>query len=337
MNFGYVLKRAWEIIWKFKILWIFGILAGCGQASGSGGSNTGFRFSNQDVSPRIQQFFNQLNPAVITTLIILAIIVVIGLVILAILLGTVGRVGLIKGTMKAEQGAQRLTFGELWREGLTYFWRVFGLNLLIGVIIIVTMLIVLLLGIILSIGTLGLFLICLIPLLCVLVPVMWFVSIIIEQANIALVVENLGITDAIKRGWSVFRDNIGNMIVMGLILVVGFSLIGGFIIGLPLLAVAVPAVIGISTGTSDAIRNGLILSGVFFVIYLPFLLLFSGILRSYISSAWTLTYLQLTNKPSPQVIAAPVPPAAPIPPEVPETSAAPESPAAPEEPLPPTG
>jgi len=336
MDFGYVLKRAWEIIWKYKILWIFGILASCGQASGSSGSNSGYRFSANDVSPRIQEFFNQ-NPGITTTLIILGIILAIVVVILAILLGTVGRVGLIRGTVKAEQGADRLTFGELWRDGLTYFWRVFGLNLLLWVIIVIAIILLSLLGVILAIGTLGIFLVCLIPLLCLIVPIMWFISIIIEQANVALVVENLSITQSIERGWKVVRDNVGNMIVMGLILIVGVSLIGGFVIGLPLLVVAIPAVAGIATGTSDAVRNGLILSGLFFIIYLPFLLLFSGILRAYISSAWTLTYLRLTNKPAPQPVMAPLPPVAPMAPEIPESPVAPEPSAPPEPPLPPTG
>jgi hypothetical protein len=336
MDFGYVLKRAWEIIWKFKILWIFGILASCGQASGSSSSNSGYRFSGNDVSPRIQEFFNQ-NPGLTTTLIILGIILAIVLVILAILLGTVGRVGLIRGTVKAEQGADRLTFGELWRDGLTYFWRVFGLNLLLWVIIVIAIILLSLLGIILAIGTLGIFLVCLIPLLCLIVPIMWFISIIVEQANVALVVENLSITQAIERGWKVVRDNVGNMILMGLILIVGVSLIGGFVIGLPILVVAIPAVAGIATGTSDAVRNGLILSGLFFIIYLPLLLLFSGILRAYISSAWTLTYLRLTNKPVPQPAMAPLPPEAPMAPEIPEAPVAPEPPAPPEPPLPPTG
>ncbi len=30
-NFGEVLSRAWQIIWKHKVLWIFGILASCSQ------------------------------------------------------------------------------------------------------------------------------------------------------------------------------------------------------------------------------------------------------------------------------------------------------------------
>lgn len=307
MDFGYVLKRAWQIIWKFKVLWIFGILASCGQASGSGGSNSGYRFSSQDinVSPQIEHFFSQLNPGVIWTLVAIGIIIVLALVVLAILLGTVGRVGLIRGTMKAEQGAERLTFGELWREGLTYFWRVFGLNLLIGLAVFLIILVLGIIAIVLTIGTLGLFILCLLPIICLLIPVMWAVSVIIEQANVALVVENLSIIEAVKRGWKVVWDNIGTMIVMSLILILGVGIIGGAIIGLPLLVVAAPAVVGVTTGTTEAIRNGLIVSGLLFIVYLPFLLVLSGILRAYTSSAWTLTYLRVTNKPSPPQIEAP--------------------------------
>jgi hypothetical protein len=310
MDFGYVLKRGWEIIWKFKVLWIFGILASCGQASGSSASNSGYRFSYHDtnISPQVEQFFNRLNPAIITILAIIAIVVSIVLVILIVLLGTVGKVGLIRGTVKAEQGAERLTFGELWRDGLTYFWRVFGLNLLIGLVIMFALLALFVLGIILTIGTLGIFLVCLIPLLCLLVPVMWVVSVIIEQANVALVVENLSITEAIKRGWQVAWNNIVTMLVMSLILILGVSIIGGVLIGLPLLVVAAPAAVGAATGTTEAIRNGLLVSGLLFIVYLPVLLLLSGILQSYTSSAWTLTYLRLTTKPlQPQVVASVAP------------------------------
>jgi len=330
MDFGYVLKRAWEIIWKFKVLWIFGILASCGHASNSGGSNSGVRFSIEDssVAPQIQQYFNQLNPAIITLLIIVAVIIVIALVVLAILLGTVGRVGLIRGTVKAEQGASKLAFSELWRDGLAYFWRVFGLNLVIGLMILFAILVLGILGVILSIGTLGIFLICLIPLLCLLLPVMWLVSILIEQANVALVVENLDIIAAIKRGWQVFIENIGSMIVMGLILTIGISLIGGLIIGLPLLAVAAPAALAITTGVTENIRNGVILSVVLFLVYLPFLLVLSGILRAYTQSAWTLTFVRLTTKPSPlPVETLPVePPPAPIAEESPPALSSEETP-----------
>ncbi len=310
MDFGYILKRAWQIIWKFKILWVFGILASCGQASNSGGSNSGYRYSieNTNISSQIELWFARLSPGAIALLIVIAILVVLALIVIAILLGTVGRVGLIRGTVKAEQGAERLTFSELWRDGLTYFWRVFGLNLIIGLVIFIAIVLLAILAVVLTVGTLGIFLLCLIPLICLIVPVLWAVGVIVEQANIALVVENLSITEAIQRGWKVVWENIGNMIIMSLILILGVSLIGGAIVGLPLLVVVAPAVSGAAIGTSDAIRNGLIASGVLFIVYLPFLLLFSGILRGYISSAWTLTYMRLTHKPIQTQLEVPVMP-----------------------------
>ena len=33
MDFGEILSRAWQIIWKHKILWVFGILAGCSSTN----------------------------------------------------------------------------------------------------------------------------------------------------------------------------------------------------------------------------------------------------------------------------------------------------------------
>ena len=40
MNYGEVLSRAWQIIWKYKVLWIFGILAGLGSGGGGSGGLT---------------------------------------------------------------------------------------------------------------------------------------------------------------------------------------------------------------------------------------------------------------------------------------------------------
>ncbi len=307
MDYGYVLKRSWEIIWKFKVLWIFGILASCGQATGSSWSNSGYHFSNQDSNlfPQIERFFAQPDPAIIALMIGLGIIIVLAIIVVFILLGTIGRVGLIRGAMKAEQGADRLTFGELWRDGLKYFWRVFGLNLLVGVAIFLAVLALFIPGVILTGLTFGLLLLCCIPLMCLFIPAMWAVAVVIEQANIALVVENLGIIDAIKHGWQVVRNNIGNMILMSLILFLGVGLVGSIVIGLPFIIISAPAFIGAFSGTTDALRNGLMISGLLFLVYLPVLLLLSGILRSYTSSAWTLTYLRLTAQPSQSIIDAP--------------------------------
>lgn len=299
MDYGEVLSRAWQIIWKHKVLWIFGILAGC-TASGNSG-NVSYSFGSEDAPPAVQQFFWQFERMPdwqIAALIGVAILVILVLVVLAIFLSTVGRIGLIQGVKQAEKQTDRLTFGELFRSSLPYFWRVFLLNLLFGLAyaaVIIALVIIFTLG---AIVTLGLGLICLIPLICLLVPISWLVFVYLEQANIAIVMDDVGVMDGLRRGWEVFSNNLGPMIVMGLILFVGVSLIGGFIIGAPLFLIAVPALGGLFLGREDTIWGGLLVAGLCFVAYLPVLIVLNGILTSYVKSAWALTYMRLTGRPA---------------------------------------
>jgi hypothetical protein len=97
MDFGEVLSKAWKIVWKHKVLWIFGILAGCGSGFSSNGSNS-FRNTYQGNDfPQVQRFIENI-PVWVW---ILAAVAVVVLVIAAIFLGTIGRIGLIKGAMQA--------------------------------------------------------------------------------------------------------------------------------------------------------------------------------------------------------------------------------------------
>lgn len=303
MDFGEVLSRAWNIIWKYKVLWIFGILAGCTSAAGSGGSNSGYRFTSetQNLPAPLQNLIFRLENLPqweILLLVGLIILVFLVLFILFVVLGTVGRIGLIRGTQLADQGAERLTFSELWNESMHYFWRVLGLNLLVGLVLFVIFAILVIAYVFSGIVTLGIGFICLLPFFCILIPIAWFIQVIIEQANNALVLENLRIMDGVRRGWEVVKNNLGTMIIMALILILGVGLIGGLIIGLPFAIIILPALTGAFLGTQNAMNSGLLIAGLCLVAYIPVLLLLSGILRSYISAAWTLTYLRLTRQPA---------------------------------------
>ena len=303
MNYGEVLSRAWQIIWKHKVLWIFGILAGCGSAGGGGGrGNVSYTFGgNGDLPPGVENFFHQFERIPdwqVVLILAFGVLLVFLIIVLAVFLSTMGRIGMYRGTQLADQGEARLTFGDLFRGGLPYFWRVFFLNLLVGLVIFALIILIIGLGILATVVTFGIFLICAIPLICLAVPIGWLVGVWIEQANIAIVVENLGITAGLKRGWQVFSDNLGPMIVMGLILIIGIGLIGGFIIALPLFLIVVPALVGTAVGSQTALNSGLIIAGLCLVIYLPVLIVLGGILMAYIESAWTLTYLRLTGKPA---------------------------------------
>jgi hypothetical protein len=298
MDFGEVLSRAWQIIWKHKVLWIFGILAGCSNANG-GGANF-WNEVQRRTPPQTQRFFDQFNYLSnwqIALIIGAILLVVLLLVILAIFLGTIGRVGLVRGTLQADQEANHVIFGELFSGSLPYFWRVFGLNLIVGLASFFLVLILIAPFVLFAIVTLGLGVLCIIPLLCLLVPFFWLVGLVIEQANIAIVIEDVGIVEGLQIGWDVFRNNFGAVFIMGLILSLGINLIGGFIISIPLAIVAVPAIVSFATGTQRALGGGLLVAALCFVAYLPVLLILGGALRAYIGSAWTLTYLRLTTKP----------------------------------------
>ena len=83
MDIGAVLSRAWEIIWNHKVLWIFGILAGCATGANSGGSNFRYTFQNHEL-PGVQQFFNQIPEWQIAVLVGLVILIGLVLVVIAV-------------------------------------------------------------------------------------------------------------------------------------------------------------------------------------------------------------------------------------------------------------
>ena len=314
MEFGEILTKAWKIIWKFKILWVFGILSSCGQGGGGGGGggNSGVQFSGNKVDlPSgmsqffydLETFFNHIQGWQIAALIIgfFFFILILSAVFSAI--STVGRIGLIQGTVKADAGADRLTFQELFNSGKPFFLRIFGLNLLIGLAIFIFAILMILPIVGVAIFTLGIGLVCLIPIICLLVPVSWLASVVIEQANIAIVVEDLNIIDGLQRGWEVFRDNIGNMILMALILVIGGGIVG-IILAFPMFLVMVPILIGLiggsTTGNDFLFGGGIAVAVICFIAYLPVIIVLGGILQAYLKSAWTLTYLRLTGSPTPE-------------------------------------
>jgi hypothetical protein len=232
----------------------------------------------------MERAFNQMSDWQWLMIIGAAILVILILVVLATFLGTMGRIGLTRGTVQAEQGKEKLAFGELFSGSLPYFWRIFLLYLLVGLAVFLVIL-----ALILSI--------CLSPLVCLMIPVAWVVNIVLEQASVAIIVEDLGLTDGLKRGWEIVRLNAGTMAIMWLVLVLGIGLIGGLIIALPLMLSLGPVIAAVIAGGEDAVWGGLAVAAICFVAWLPFLIVLGGIMRSYIGSAWTLTFLRLTATP----------------------------------------
>jgi hypothetical protein len=306
-NFGEVLTRAWEIVWKHRVLWIFGILASCGRGGGGGnggGGQGGVSGRGPDLPPQVAQWFEWIEQNVVTFVILIFILALV-IWLIAISIGAIGKIGLIRGTTQAEGGAQSLIFGELFSEGMPYFGRVFGLSLILILPAFLLGLIIAVLVVVAIVGSAGdpdtaaLGVASIVPVVlccaCLFIPVMFVLNMIFRQAERAAVLEDLGLMPALRRGWEVFRVNLGPIILMAIILgILGF--VAGLIFALPVFIIVFPAAFAYAIGNAEN-ATPLALAGVCFCLYLPVLLLLNGILVAYVESAWTLTYMRLTRGP----------------------------------------
>jgi len=305
-NFGEVLTRAWEIVWKHRVLWIFGILASCGRGGGggngggSGGGNGSGSGTGPDLPPQVLQWFQWIEENMVMFFILLCVVVLL-IILITIAIGTIGKIGLIRGTAQVDEGAQSLVFGQLFSEGTPYFGRVFGLSILLILPPFVLAMIVAVLvvsGLAASggdpttlAGTVPLAICC----VCLFIPVMFVLTMIFSQAERAVVLDDMGLMPALSQGWEVFKKNLGPIILMAIILaVIGFGV--GLIVALPIFIIVFPAAAAYAIGNAQN-TTPLILGAVCFCLYLPILLLLNGILVAYTESAWTLTYMRLTRKP----------------------------------------
>ncbi|GAP12469.1 hypothetical protein LARV_00204 [Longilinea arvoryzae] len=332
MDFGEVLSRAWHIIWRHKILWIFGIFAGLVSQAGSGagsrgGSRIQYTFDSGDfangivIPPEFQHIVDNIEHFFNTAPVWFWVVLGVSLFILGIAfwaLSIIGRAGLVRGSVDADEDAS-LRFGSLFNRSLYYFGRLFLFDLLIFVCSLVVTVAVVLLIVVFGVATLGIGLLCLIPLLCLLVPLGWVLSIYLIQVQVALVAEDLGVWPAFARAWKVVTGRLGEMVVMGLILFI-IRLAAGILLAIPFGMVFAPFISSLlTTGgiTSAAVTAALVIG----LVLLPFAILAEGILEAYVLGAWTLTFRRLTGKkagnPAATEPVAPVAPAAPVPPEAP--------------------
>jgi hypothetical protein len=295
MDYGAVLKRTWEITWKYKGLWVLGILAACGNGGNGGGGGSGGRASSSiqgDLGNAgangLQHFFNNIPEE---TLIIGAVVIVALLLVLALIflvLGVIGQGGLIAGFNQVDEGAD-VNLAEAFSMGTHFFWRILGLKLLLfiaGVVVAIGVLVI-------TILTLGIGLFCL---LCIGIPLLIAVGVYVTLTTVAIVVEDLDVFQAFGRAWNVIRDNVGPVVIMGVILVIGSAIVG-LVFASPFIVILVPVITALALGTQSAIGTGLLVGGICLVLYIPVLIVLNGILTTYVMGAWTLTYRRLTGRP----------------------------------------
>jgi uncharacterized membrane protein len=287
-DFGEVLSRAWQITWKHKVLWLFSALP----------VFLAFLIFPIMIVPVF--FFgmdSQGNPVLFENPIFIILFVAFNIVIstLSFVLYTIGTSCTTLGVLRVEQGVEHLTIPGLFNEGMKYFARILGVGLLVtaGVSAVFSAFFVCMA--LFGMVTMGLGFICAQPLIILLYPVMMVLYAFIEQAQAAVVSDDMGVTQAIARGWNLVKSNFWRVLLISLIVYLGI----GFLSGIVMMPFMVPffflPFLMEDQNVEFNMRSLGLMMVAFSVIFLPALALLQGITITFLKSTYTLVYLRLTR------------------------------------------
>jgi hypothetical protein len=357
MDYSGILKRAWNVTWRHKALWVLGFFVG-GGAAGSGGSRTTTPAPQNAFSgAAFQTFVGRYAP-----LIAAAVLVAVCFAFIFVVISIAARGGLIHLVNEAEEGRPfRLRDG--WRAGFSKWWRMFGVTFLAGLPVSIVVAIIFAIVGVSAFTAIGMYFAggggtpdtqtlrtLIAPLLgasCfifVLAIVAVFLGVVFgitgALATRYVMLEDRRVMESLKQGWNDLWHRRGSfvmfllMAVVGIIVGIVFSVVWG-VFSVPALMLNGTRVVGVGTSLTGLASLLLIVP--------------AAIYGTFIEAAWTVFFRRMTGLERPVAVAAPVPagayPAAPAPygappaavpyaPVAPFVPAAPAAAAPPMEPMP---
>jgi len=262
-----ILKRAWQILWSYRALWVFGlILAMAGAGSQGSGSNSSSSSSNntsssqqmepedirqffKDVPQEIQKLFNEglakagIPQADVSTLIWIAVIFVLFSFIFSIVIAIaryVSETAVIRMVDEYENTGIKMTIRQGFRMGWSRSaWRLFLINLIVSLPFILAMILLLAVGAMAIVtfsqsgqdaaifGVIAA-VIALFLVLFVVAIISFFLFFLRNFFWRASVLEYLGVRDSLRRGFQMVRENWKNVGIMWLVMI-GLGIVWSFV------------------------------------------------------------------------------------------------------------
>ena len=325
MDYYDLLKRAFQITWRYRALWIFGFfLALCGGGGGGGGNFNPPQGTFGDGFEGNLPNLAEVDVTVIIALVIAATCLFLVLIALSIIVPTVSRTALI-GMVGQITETETVTITDGWHFGWSArAWRLFLVNLLIGIPLFIVFMALLLLALapllLLALNEIALTVLGII--LTVFAVLLVIILLIAANAVIGLirefiwrrtVLDQQGVIQSFGDAYHLIRGRLKDVILTWLLmfgLAIGWG-IASLVVVLPVALVAAVLVGGIPAGLVYLITSsglGAAITGI------PLGLLVLIIIASaaqgfyviYQSSVWTLTYLEI-RKTQPQAAETPTP------------------------------
>jgi len=310
-----VLKRAWQILWNYRMLWVFGfILSLVAAGGGGGGGGGGPQTPSTGAGPQVPGEVQAIGWAVIIGLICLGLI----LAIVFTVLRYVMEASVIRMVDDHEKTGEKRGFRQGFRMGWSRIaLRLFLMDLLVNIPVAVVFFL--------------LFLLSAVPLLVWVTNIpaarwigtgasacLFFLVVLLAIiVNVALAplrtffyrvcaLEGLGVIDSIRQGYAFVRRHLQDVVVM-LLITVGLALAWSIVM-IPIAVLL--AILGlVIAGVPALIVGGL--ASVFFketvpwvlatVVGIPLFILvlvvpltfLDGLMKAFQSTTWTLTYREL--------------------------------------------
>ncbi|MBK9924440.1 MAG: hypothetical protein IPP66_04030 [Anaerolineales bacterium] len=285
-DFGEVLTRAGQITWKHKVLWLLNLLPMVVVFL---------------IFPIVFVFifYAEKNPHGFTGIssnpifVVLIILFELMLVLGSWILSAIARSATTVGVLRAEEGNPAVSFTELLRDGLPYFWRLFGVMLLISLTIGLAFFAIFGCIMAFSLMTMGMGAICVQPLMLLMMPVSLLTMALMEQAEAAVIADNKSVMDAIKYALDLVKAHVWKYVLITLILYFGTMLISSVIM-VPLM-VPFMGLSFIGFSSNEPFGSSMWMMGLFMLIFIPIMAFVQGIIATFMKSALTVTYLRLTR------------------------------------------
>jgi len=323
MDYVDILKRAFQITFRYRALWIFGFFLALCSGGGGGGGGQNYSIGSDDFGNGGPGAFLGPNPGLVIAIISIFVCLVLLLIVIGVIVRAVTRAALIGMVDRAEEG-QAVTIKNGWSIGWSrHAWTLFLINLIIGIPAFILTVIALLaalspflisifnpnetnlfiLGIVAGVSLLLLFIVAAIVFTVV-------ISAFLELSWRYAVLRNLGALDSLQASYTLIRRNLKHVtltvllllgiglgwFIVSLILTVGLTFLGLLIGGIPALLL-----FWLTEQIWVAILVGLPLFLVTFILPLIFI---TGLYLVFRSSIWTLVFRALMAANQPRALLA---------------------------------
>ncbi len=316
INIGKILKRAWHIVWNYRVLWIFGILLAI-TAGGGGGGNSGSSYQfggnrgnnppsgpnpNFHPGPVLREFIDWFNQNLlplfehpeqyIATFIWIGVAFLLLILVLSVIGSLVrypSETAVIRMVDEYEQSGSKVGFKQGWKLGWNRrAFRIWLIDLLIGLPIFLVVALMVALGMLVFIsigngnqgtavaGTIAA-IGCAFLFIFIFIAFMVFISLLRQFFVRAAALEETSLKDAFRNGWATFKRNWKSAALMWLVML-GIG-IGYGIAGVILFILLIPVyLVLILPAALVAVIPGAIALGITSIFTSSFLIWIVGIL-----------------------------------------------------------